>query len=150
VGSGDVHCLDLVWRLVGGGSLAGPPPTDWVAHARYHLPISKFKYTYIEKRVGRWACRCVRGALAWAWIIASHHAPSGPGTYTYTYPLAYVGNSNFKLKFQFYGSSPGYLLRLMFVYTTRDIYSPEGIFKIKLKFILYISMKLLYGVHGLK
>ncbi len=41
VGSGDVHCLDLVWRLVGGGSLAGPPPTDWVVHARYHLPISK-------------------------------------------------------------------------------------------------------------
>jgi hypothetical protein len=27
--------------LVGGGSLAGPPPTDWVAHARYHLPILK-------------------------------------------------------------------------------------------------------------
>jgi hypothetical protein len=72
--------------------------------------------------VGAWACRCVHGALAWAWIIASHHAPSGPGMYTYTYPLAYVGNSNFKLKFQFYGSSPGYLLRLMFVYTTRDIY----------------------------
>jgi hypothetical protein len=28
----------------------------------------------------------------------------------------------FKLKFQYYGSSPGYFLRLMFVYTTRDIY----------------------------
>jgi hypothetical protein len=39
VGSGGVHCLDLAWHLVGGGSLAGPPPTDWVAHARYHLPI---------------------------------------------------------------------------------------------------------------
>jgi hypothetical protein len=38
VGSGGVHCLDLAWHLVGGGSLAGPPPTDWVAHARYHLP----------------------------------------------------------------------------------------------------------------
>jgi hypothetical protein len=36
--------------------------------------------------------------------------------------LAYVGSSNFKLKFQYYGSSPGYLLRLMFVYTTIDIY----------------------------
>jgi hypothetical protein len=46
----------------------------------------------------------------------------GLGEVTCTYPLAYVGNSNFKLKFQFYGSSPGYLLRLMFVYTTRDIY----------------------------
>jgi hypothetical protein len=30
--------------------------------------------------------------------------------------------SNLKLKFQYYGSSPGYLLRLMFVYTTSDIY----------------------------
>jgi hypothetical protein len=48
--------------------------------------------------------------------------PQWAGTYTYAYPLAYVGNSNFKLKFQFYGSSPGYLLRLMFVYTTSDIY----------------------------
>jgi hypothetical protein len=37
-------------------------------------------------------------------------------------PLAYVGSSNFKLKFQYYGSSPGFLLRLMFVYTTSDIY----------------------------
>ncbi len=41
VGSGDVHCFDLAWHLVGGGSLAGPPPTDWVAHAPYHLPIVK-------------------------------------------------------------------------------------------------------------
>jgi hypothetical protein len=31
-------------------------------------------------------------------------------------------HSNFKLNFQYYGSSPGYLLRLMFVYTTSDIY----------------------------
>jgi hypothetical protein len=38
VGSGGVHCLDLAWHLVVGGSLAGPPPTDWVVHARYHLP----------------------------------------------------------------------------------------------------------------
>jgi hypothetical protein len=40
VGSGGVHCLDLAWHLVVGGSLAGgPPPTDWVVHARNHLPI---------------------------------------------------------------------------------------------------------------
>ncbi len=39
VGSGDVHCLDLAWHLVVGGSSAGPPPTDWVVHARYHLPM---------------------------------------------------------------------------------------------------------------
>ncbi len=39
VGSGGVHCLNLAWHLVVGGSLAGPPPTDWVVHARYHLPI---------------------------------------------------------------------------------------------------------------
>ncbi len=39
VGSGGVHCLDLPWHLVVGGSLAGPPSTDWVVQARYHLPI---------------------------------------------------------------------------------------------------------------
>ncbi len=39
VGSGGVYCLDLTWHLVVGGSLAGPPPTDWVVHARYHLPF---------------------------------------------------------------------------------------------------------------
>ncbi len=39
VGSGGVHCLDLTWHLVVGGSMAGPPPTDWVVHAGYHLPI---------------------------------------------------------------------------------------------------------------
>jgi hypothetical protein len=55
--------------------------------------------------------------------------PQWAGTYTYAYPLAYMGNSNFKLKFQFYGSSPGYLLRLMFVYTTSDIYLTRRNFK---------------------
>ncbi len=39
VGSGGVHCFDLSWHLVVGGSLAGPPPTDWVVHACYHLPM---------------------------------------------------------------------------------------------------------------
>ncbi len=41
------------------------------------------------------------------------------------WPTWSVQISNFKLKFQYfqyYGSSSGYLLRLMFVYTTSDIY----------------------------
>jgi hypothetical protein len=93
------------WLHLVHGGLASPPSIDWVAHARYHSPIqfSILNYNFKSKCQNRFSKYCK--------------------TLPHTWP---VQTSNqiliFKLKFQYYGSSPGYFLRLMFVYTTRDIY----------------------------
>ncbi len=94
-------------------------------------------YWGIVKHVGDWSCRCVHGALGVGGVNCQPLCPpTGTCTYMYTHLLAYVGltwrgeaytndHGNFKINFQasiFENIFNDYFLRLMFVYTTSNVY----------------------------
>jgi hypothetical protein len=103
------------WPHLVHGGLASPPSIDWVAHDCYQSPIQFSILITISN---------LNVKLEFQSKLC-HHTLDVVACTALTYTWA-VQTSNqiliFKLKFQHYGSSPGYLLRLMFVYTTRDIY----------------------------
>ncbi len=98
------------WPHLVHGGLASPASIDWVAHARYQSPIQFSILITISN---------LNVKSEFQSKLCHHILDVGSGG-VHCHDLTW--HSNFKLNFQFYRSSSGYLLRLMFVYTTSDIY----------------------------
>ncbi len=148
-------------HLAGGGFfLSSPPPPDFGrarTRASFYLRIARYWW-----RATRWP-HLVHGGRPPPHPSTGSHTRATSRQYNFQF-LIIISNLNvkidfqsklcpytwavrtsnqiliFKLKFQYYGSSPGYLLRLMFVYTTRDIYLTLSNIQIWNIFILAMSI----------